>query len=561
MAALQLILLLLAVGAGLRIAAERLKIPYSALLVVGGLALAFFPHLPRPDLSPEVIFIIFTPPLIYRGAASFPLRDLWHQMGPILHLAVLMVLVSTACVAVVAHAVDPAFTWAAAFTLGAIVSSPDPVPVESMMRDLKAPRAVQSLLEGEALLNDATALIVYRLAIAAAVTGEFRLWRATGEFVIAAGGALLIGAAIGAVVIGMHRLTRTVPVVENAVSLLTPYAAWFPAESLGASGVVSVATTGMIVARYFQNVSSPETRLQNAAIWSMVTFLLESLAFVLVGFALPQVIRTGEMATLLEEAGIVCVFLVIIRVAWILPSSWVGRRVERWIRGDEEPLPSWRELLFVAWTGIRGGDAVAIALALPFTVASGAPYPARAQIVFITFAVVLATLVVQGSTLAPVARLLRLREDESEEDEEANARLVVAEAGLRALESPDSGATPHPEIVRYLRLRQMERVRGWAGVEALLRIHDAGGASQDRQVTSPSRDPALLAQDRAAKYRTLRGAMLNAEEKALLDLRDRGVIGDEVMRRILRDLDLERILVDSPEPLSEAQAGIRAEPE
>ncbi len=227
MAGLELILILLAVSVGLRLVAERLTIPYSSLLVVGGLMLAFSPGLPRVVLAPDVLFLVFVPPLLYWGAASLPLRDFWHEIGPILRLALLMVLVSTAAVAVTAHAIDPSFTWAAAFTLGAIVSPPDPVSVVSIMRSLKAPRAIESILEGEGLLNDATALIAYRIAVAAAVTGTFEPWRAAGHFVVAAGGGLLVGVTVAAVVLGGHRLTRTMPVVENTVSLLTPYAAWF----------------------------------------------------------------------------------------------------------------------------------------------------------------------------------------------------------------------------------------------------------------------------------------------------------------------------------------------
>jgi monovalent cation/hydrogen antiporter len=562
MAGLELILILLAVSVGLRLVAERLTIPYSSLLVVGGLMLAFSPGLPRVVLAPDVLFLVFVPPLLYWGAASLPLRDFWHEIGPILRLALLMVLVSTAAVAVTAHAIDPSFTWAAAFTLGAIVSPPDPVSVVSIMRSLKAPRAVESILEGEGLLNDATALIAYRIAVAAAVTGTFEPWRAAGHFVVAAGGGLLVGVTVAAVVLGAHRLTRTVPVVENTVSLLTPYAAWLPAEFVGASGVVSVAAAGMVLARYVPEVSRPETRIQNTAMWSMVTFLLESLVFILVGLELPDVMRalTGySMGMLLKEAGIVCVCVILVRVVWVLPTTYVGRRIDRWIRGDDEPLPSWRDVFFVAWTGIRGGDSLVIALALPLTVASGAPFPARAQILFITFAVILVTLVVQGSTIAPVARLLRLRQDGSAQDEEAHGRLVTAEAGLRVLDSPAIGVTAQPEVVRYLRQRQRQRARRWASRETRRGLHQADGQTHDHLIAPPSHEAGLLDDRRAAEYRRIRGAMIKAEERALLDLRDRGVIGDDVMRRLLRELDLERILLDSPEPVSEPPREVRVD--
>ena len=560
MAALELILLLLAISAGLRIVAERLAIPYSSLLVVGGLLLAFGSDLPRIELSPDILFLVFVPPLLYWGAVSFPLRDFWREIGPILRLAVFMVLVSTAAVAAIAHAIDPAFTWAAAFALGAIVSPPDPVAVISILRNLKAPRSIQSILEGEGLLNDATALIAYRVAVVAAVTGTFHPWSAAGHFVVAATGGLLIGLAVGAIVLGAHRLTRAVPVVENTVSLLTPYAAWLPAELAGASGVISVCAAGMVIARYVQDVGRPETRIQNTAMWSVVTFLLESLVFILVGLELPYVTRTlaaSSIQALLKEAAIVCVCVIGVRIAWVFPSAYVGRRLDRYIRGDRRPLPSWRTVFFVAWAGIRGGDSLVIALSLPLTIASGAPFPARPQILFITFAVILATLVVQGPTLAPLARILRLREDGSAEDEEAHARLTAAEAGLRVLDEPGFAEAAQPEVVRYLRQRHRQRARRWASLESRRRLHPSDHRGHDGALAAPSHDRGILDERRAAEYRRVRNGMIRAEEKALIDLRARGVIGDDVMRRVLRELDLERILLDSSEPVVEPSNELR----
>jgi NhaP-type Na+/H+ or K+/H+ antiporter len=224
LAGLELVLLLLAVSAGLRLVAERLTIPYAAVLVVGGLLLALIPGLPRVTLDPDVLFLIFVPPLLYSGAISFPFREFRREFGPILRLSVLMVLVSTAAVAVVAHRLYPAFSWAAAITLGAIVSPPDPVAVLSIMRSVRVPREITSILEGEGLLNDATALVIYRLAVVAAVTGAFSLSHAAFQFVAAAGGGIIIGLIIGIVVARVHRVTRQVPVVSSTVSLLTPFA-------------------------------------------------------------------------------------------------------------------------------------------------------------------------------------------------------------------------------------------------------------------------------------------------------------------------------------------------
>ena len=562
MTGLELILLLLAVSAGLRILADRLAIPYSALLVVGGLLLAFVPNLPPVDVSPDVLFLVFVPPLLYWGAASFPLRDFRREIGPILRLAVVMVLVSIVVVAIVAHAIDPQFTWAAAFALGAIVSPPDPVAVLSVMRSLRVPRWIESILEGEGLLNDATALVAYRMAVAAAVTGAFSPWRATLQFLLAGAGGAVIGVLVGIVVLRVHRLTRSVAVAENTVSLLTPFAAFLPAELVGASGVVAVVAAAMYVARKVQTVGDPATRLQNQAMWSVVTFLLESLVFILVGLELPSVTHAldgGSVRLLMRETILVCFAVVLVRVIWVMPSTYIARSFGRWLRGSREPLPTWREVLFIGWAGVRGGDSLVIALALPLTTATGKPFPARDQIVFVTFSVILVTLVLQGPTLRPVARWLRLRGDAHVEDEEAHARLTAAEAGLRALEKLTAGETPYPEVPRYLRQRHRQRARRWAAREARRLEHRPNEPAHSHFVTAPSHEAGALDEQRAAEYRRLRSAMIRAEQQALLDLRDHGEIGDDVMRNVQRELDLEQVLLDSPEPVIEPSREARME--
>jgi CPA1 family monovalent cation:H+ antiporter len=562
MAGLELVLLLLAVSAGLRIVADRLALPYAAILVVGGLVLAFLPNLPRVELAPDVLFLIFVPPLLYWGAASFPLRDFRRELGPILRLAVVMVLVSTLVVGALAHALDPAFTWAAAFTLGAIVSPPDPVAVLSIMRSpsLRAPRAIESILEGEGLLNDATALVAYRVAVTAAVTGTFSPWRSGVQFLAGAIGGIGIGLVVAIVTLWLHRLTKSVPVAENTVSLLTPFAAYLPADLLGASGVISVVTAGMYIARNVAEVGSPETRLQNQSMWSVVTFLLESLVFILVGLELPYVIRAlgnESLLALIREAAIVCLCVIVVRVVWVIPSTYVGRIVGGWIRHAEVALPSVRWIFFVGWAGVRGGDSLVIALALPLTTAAGTPFPARAQIVFITFFVIFVTLVIQGPTLAPIARWLGLQSDNKSEEEEAHARLAAAEAGLRVLDAERFRDTQYQEVVRYLRQRHRQRARRWAAREQRRQAHPPNESQHETFVAAPSHEAGALDDRRAVEYRRVRAEMIDAERRALLDLRDRDVIGDDVMRRIQRDLDLELVLLDTREPVVEPTSEIQ----
>jgi CPA1 family monovalent cation:H+ antiporter len=288
--------------------------------------------------------------------------------------------------------------------------------------------------------------------------------------------------------------------------------------------------------------------------WSVVTFLLESLVFILVGLELPYVIRAlgnESFVALIREASIVCLCVIVVRVIWVIPSTYVGRIVGGWIRHAEVALPSLRWIFFVGWAGVRGGDSLVIALALPLTTAAGTPFPARAQIVFITFFVIFVTLVIQGPTLAPLARWLGLQSDGKSDEEEAHARLAAAEAGLRVLESPRFRETEYQEVVRYLRQRHRQRARRWAAREQRRQAHPPNEGQHETFVAAPSHEAGALDDRRAIEYRRVRAEMIDAERRALLDLRDRDVIGDDVMRRIQRDLDLELVLLDTREPVVE----------
>jgi CPA1 family monovalent cation:H+ antiporter len=563
---LELVLLLLAASVCLRIAAERWRIPYATLLVLGGLALAEIPHLPRIELAPDVLFLVFVPPLLYWGAAAFPLRDLRRSSGPILRLAILMVLVSSAAVAVVVRAIDPAFTWAAAFTLGAIVSPPDPVAVLSVMRSVRLPRDVERILEGEGLLNDATALVLYRIAVAAAVTGAFVPGTAALQFLVVGLGGAAIGLALGALILRLRRLTQRSDVADTTLSLLTPFAAFLAAESVRFSGVLAVVAAGVYVGRNIQAIVSPASRVQTASMWTVTTYLLESLIFILVGVELPYVMRDLEparLASMIGEVGIVFACIVVVRLVWVFPSAYVGGQIGRWIGHSHRATPTWRQILFVGWAGVRGGDSLVIALALPLATAAGQPFPARERIIFITFGVILASLVLQAPTLRPLARALHLHADGTVEDEEAHARLASAEAGLLALDGIPREGLQYPEVLRYLRQRHLQRARRWAADETR-RLQDRPSEIDHQHFVSspPSHEAGELDARRAVEYRRIRSAMISAERRALFDLRDQAVIGDDVMTTVQHELDLEQILLDSAQPVVEppSEVQVPAEP-
>lgn len=554
MSGIELVLLLLAVAAVLRIVARRIGVPHPVLLAIGGLFLALVPGLPRVQIDPDALFLIFVPPLLYWGARQLSFRDFRQELGPILRLAVIMVLVTTAAVAVVARALDPAFTWAAAFALGAIVAPPDSVVALAVTRSLRAPRSVSNILEGEGLLNDATALVLYRIAVAAAVTGTFAVSDAAPAFVLASIGGLAIGLLVGFVTMAASRAIMTVPVVANTFSLLTPFASFLAADLVGASGVIAAVTTGIYVGRQIPRFVEPEVRLQNESLWSMTTFLLESLIFILIGLELPVVARalgSEPLGDLLREALIISATVIVVRFVWVWPSAYVSRAIGRRIFRFDVPYRSWKEVLFVGWAGMRGGESLVIALALPFTTSSGAPFPVREKIIFVTFVVIFVTLVLQGLTAAPLLRALHLHPDGRAADEEAHARLVAVEAGLRALDREAAANNSYPEVVRYLRQRHRQRARRWAAREQRRFQGREHEGEHTHFATAPSHEAGELDDKRSAEYRRLRSRMIRGEREALVDLRDKDVIGDDVMRRIQHDLDLEAMLLGAPEPVTE----------
>jgi Na+/H+ antiporter len=541
MQAVELVVILLAVSAALRLVARRLGVPHPVLLVLAGLALVFVPGLPRVEFDPDALFLVFVPPLLYWASLTSSVRDFRAQFWPIARYGTLVVLLTMTAVAAVAHALTPEFTWPAAFTLGAIVSPPDPVAAIAVLRTIGADRRLTTILEGEGLVNDATALVAYRVAIAAAVTGSFSLPHAVIGFLITGTGGVLIGLAAGWLIGQIRIRVRGVPVVENTISLLTPFVAYLPADWLGLSGVLSVVAVGLYLSRTGPRIVPAATRIQAESMWVMVQFILESLVFILVGLELPSVLRTLQtygLGTLLLYAVLVSATAIAVRIVYTLVG---GSLIRRSYRGTPYAgTPSWRQIGFLGWAGMRGGDSLVIALAVPVGTAAGHPFPARGLIIFLTFSVILVTLVLQGPTLAPLVRWWGLTEVGSG-TEEAHARRVVAEAGLRRLQAEAARDGVDRPTARALEATYRRRVQRWSA-----RDRERHGQADEDHARLAGIDGGR-AEQLASAYRTLRLAMIAGEREALIGMRDQGVIGDDVLRRIQRDLDLETMLIESAE--------------
>ena len=498
-----------------------MRVPYPILLVLGGLGLGFVPGMPQIELPPDLVLVAVLPPLLYGTAFFTSLRELRANVRPITLLAVGLVLTTMLAVAVVAHALIPGIDWPTAFVLGAIVSPTDPTAATAIAQRLGLPRRLVALIEGESLVNDGTALVAYRVAVTAVVTGSFSLAAASGRFFLNVVGGIAIGLAVGFLIRQVRRRLDNPP-VEITISLLSGYFAFLPAQAAGVSGILAAVTVGIYMGWYTPELTTPQTRLQGIAVWEIVFFLLNALLFALIGLQLPAILDALSgisTATLVRYAVIVTLVVMAARFAWVfvttLPPSPPGAARTRRRRSG----PSWQWSTVLAWSGMRGAVSLAAALALPLTTDSGAPFPDRDLIVFLTFAVILGTLVLQGLTLPGVIRLLDLEDDGLAEKEDAKARIHAAEAALARLE----------ELLdeEWVREDTAERLRGLYTFR------------RDRFTSrfDPEGDRSI--DERSANFQRLRHELLEAERRAVLELRRSGRIDDEVMRRVVRDLDLE----------------------
>jgi Na+/H+ antiporter len=518
---LEIIILLLMAVLALTTVARKLGIPYPILLVVGGLVLGFVPGLPTVRLDPDLVFLVFLPPILWATAYFTSWRDFRANLRPIILLAVGLVLATTAAVAGVAHAALPGLEWAGAIALGAIVSPPDAVSATAVGKQLHLLRRGLTILEGESLVNDATALVLYRAALAAAVGGTFELSDILLDFVPAATVGIALGFAIGIATRWVLRLTED-SFSEIAITLLAPYIAWVLAERVLASGVLACVTGGLYLRRHFSAIVAPATRLQARAVWDLLVFVLNGLIFILIGLqlgALRDAIPSGELGSLTLKGALVVATVIVVRLIWVPVAAWVPRFLSPSLRA-RDPMPPWSNLFILGWTGMRGIVSLAAALALPLATAAGTPFPFRAEIILITFLVILATLVVQGLSLSLLIRALDLGEDRSLEHEERQARERAAMAALARLEEVVTEDWPFLDHIEQLRVHYGRRRQRYANAGA------------------PDTECTL---EVAEAFRRLRHETLTAERLALIDLRNEGVISDEILHRLEHALDVEAL--------------------
>jgi monovalent cation/hydrogen antiporter len=499
----ELILLALVAGVtALTALAPALRVPYPILLVLGGLALGFIPGVPEVSLPPELVLVGVLPPLLYSASFFTSLRDFRANLKRIGLLAIGLVVATMFAVAAVAH-LATGLSWPASFVLGAIVAPTDPIAATAIARRFGVPRRIVTIVEGESLVNDATALVLYSVAVTAVVTGSFSLWKAGLDFVVSVVGGIAVGFAVGWVVALVRIRLDNIP-AEIAISLLTGFLAYIPAEALGVSGVLAAVTVGFYMGWRSPELSTPAMRLQTFPVWETLVFLLNALLFTLIGLQLGPILdalRGESTGDLIFDALVVTATVMLVRIVWVFAS---GPR--------QYPV-------VIGWMGMRGAVSLAAALALPLETDAGAPFPGRELIIFLAFTVILGTLVGQGLTLPKLIHRLDLEEDRLEVKEDTKARIYAADAALQRLEELLDEDWVRPETADRLRgLYNFRRSRFQA------RFDGEDDGSIERQ---------------SADYQRLRRELLEAERAAVVGLRREGRISDEVMRRVERDLDLE----------------------
>ncbi|HEX4653849.1 MAG TPA: Na+/H+ antiporter [Candidatus Udaeobacter sp.] len=515
----EIIVLLFAAVAVLAVLACKFAVPYPIMLVIGGLVLSFVPRLPEVQLNPNTVFYFILPALLYPAALFTSWRDFRRNLRPILMAAIGLVLVTTVTIAWIAHTILPDLPWAAAFALGAIVSPPDAVAATAIFRRLGVPHRLHAIIEGESLVNDATALVALQFAVAALMTGTFSPSYAAARFVWAAAGGIGFGLLVG---VAMRWVQSHLddPPIQVTISLITPFIAYLPAERLHASGVLATVTAGIFLGWHSPVMITARTRLQAYAFWETITFLLNGFVFIVIGLQLPRILRalgvqslTGPIITAIIISGAV----ILVRFAWTMPVVCLERLLSGKPRA-RHTIPFWQDVGIFGWAGMRGVVSLAAAFALPIALSDGRRFPGRDYILFLTFSVILITLVLQGLTLPLLIRKLGIQEDAEADEEERRARLEANKAAIDFIENMREHGNFSADVAARLRAEYDERV------EQLELCADNPDDCRG-EIATP-------------QYQRLQSQALRIERKTIIRLRNEHVINDDALRHIQRDLDL-----------------------
>ncbi|MEX6687222.1 Na+/H+ antiporter [Danxiaibacter flavus] len=500
---------------------DKLRISYPIFLVIAGLFISFIPGLPDMQFDPDLIFLIFLPPLLYSAAWNTAWNDFWKNKRPIFLLAFGLVIATASAVAWFSTSIIPGFTLPLGFLLGGIISPPDAIAATSVMQNLKMPKRVVTILEGESLINDASSLILFRVALATILTGQFALVKAETDFVIVGLMGTVIGLTLAHIIYAIHRFLPTNASIDTAISLISPYLMYIAAEHFHFSGVLSVVTGGLFLSFRSQDIFSYNSRLQMHNVWSTIVFMLNGVVFILIGLQLRSIINGIEgysISQAIMYALLISLLIMLIRIAWVFPGAYIPRLLSKKIRTNE-PDPGWKNVFIIGWSGMRGVVSLASALAIPLTLTDGKAFPHRDLILFISFVVILFTLVLQGLSLPFLIRLLKINPAGDEASLELAIRLRLAEISLDYMD---------------------ENYKELADNDAYRRVKDRYARMIE---IAGNRLSAASKEDNAAsflpKYRQMLINLVTIRRNELKKMRKENSFPDELIRKKEEELDLE----------------------
>ena len=524
---LEIVLVLMAILAALASVTQKLKIPYPILLVIAGLVLGFLPIVPDIHLESEVVFLIFLPPLLYEAAGNISWHEFKAYRRPIGLLAVWLVFFTTVTVAVVAHYFIPGFSWPLAFVLGAITSPPDAVAATSATRGLGLPNRLITILEGESLVNDASALIAYRYAVAAVTSGSFIFWQAGLQFLVVAAGGVAIGIAIGYLFRHIHNKLEN-PTVATTITLLLPFVAYLLAEHLGVSGVLAVVSAGLYLAWNSYEIYSFQTRMQINGFWNILIFLLNGFVFILIGSQMPVILKNiadHSVGRLIGFGLLISFVAIVTRIVWIFPLAYISALLNRGKKRRHLFRPN--ELFITSWAGMRGVVSLATALALPLTLSNGEAFPMRNEILFISFMVIFVTLVLQGLTLPFFVRWLNVQEPAGKAlVEEKKIRLAMTTSSITYIEG-ELSMNLHDEVLSELKTRFEQQTNYLNGV---LRMDE-----------KPKKGDPPTAANFFREFVESELAVVNHQRDLIIQWHKQGTYSEDSIRRIEQELDIRSL--------------------
>jgi monovalent cation/hydrogen antiporter len=541
----KIVIFLMAILISLTAIVNKKKFPFPILLVAAGLVIGFVPQLPDLALDPDVVFIIILPPLLYDAASKTSWHEFRTSIRPISALAITLVFFTTVAVAITAHYLIPGFSWPLAFVLGAVVSPPDAVAASGIIKGLGLNKKVITILEGESLVNDASALIAYRYAVTAVTTGAFIFWKAGLQFLLVAGVGIIIGIVVGYLFVLAHKKIENNVVVETSLTLLSPYVSYLAAEQFHMSGVLAVVTTGLVVAWRSPEVFSYRARMRIRGVWETLVFLLHGFVFILIGLQLPSIIKglgNYPFSQILGYGLLISAVTIVVRIIWVFAgvSSQTFFQKKKKTTDDLPPGgnqdSTWKNVLVVAWTGTRGVISLAAALALPLVLEDGTAFPKRNSIIFLAFVVIFITLVVQGLSLPLLIRWLKIKPEDNTIEEEKELQLYLATNTLNFIEQ-DFPMELDNKLQEQLKKRYELKVN-----DLTKEIRRQKKAKRNDEEIEPSPPTDLTnAQLEISKFK----------RELLIRIHKEGEFSDEAIKKVEREMDIDELKLELKVPKNE----------